>query len=195
MLYIDGEHLKSNEEIQAEFREFENPNLLKNEINFKVASIFSETVIVTDIYTSSCFLVISYRGFQIKLSRKIDASSCFQNHLQLLWTHTYDIYFLPGAARMAVRTDKSFVVIIDLRIFSKYFLKFKYSIYDRALYLLGADSDWSGIYDSERGEFILKFCFWQGMPLQELCLSEIVNYFGVSEIKSFSLPQAFFKKF
>ena len=51
MLYIDGEHLKSNEEIQAEFREFENPNLLKNEINFKVASIFSETVIVTDIYT------------------------------------------------------------------------------------------------------------------------------------------------
>ena len=102
---------------------------------------------------------------------------------------------------MAVRTDKNVVAIIDLRIFQitqmltfiekfgKYFLKFKYSIYDRALYLLGANSDWSGIYDSERGEFILKFCFWQRMSLQELCLSEIVNYFGVSEIKSFSLPQ------
>ena len=102
---------------------------------------------------------------------------------------------------MAVRTDKNFVAITDLRIFqitqmltfiekfSKYFLKFKYSIYDRALYLLGANSDWSGIYDSERGEFILKFCFWQGISLQGLCLSKIVNYFGVSEIKSFSLPQ------
>ena len=88
MLYIDCEHLKSNEESQAEFREFEKPSLLKNDINFKVASIFNETVIVTDIYNSSCFLFISYRGFQIKLSRKIDASSCFQNHLQLLWTHT-----------------------------------------------------------------------------------------------------------
>ena len=78
MLYIDGEHLKSNEEIQAEFREFENPNLLKNEINFKVASIFSETVIVTDIYTSSCFLVISYRGFRLNYQEKLMPAVVFR---------------------------------------------------------------------------------------------------------------------
>lgn len=202
MLYIDCDHLKPNEESQTEFREFEKPSLLENEKNFKVISVFNETVIVTDKFTSSCFLFISYKGFQIKFSRKIDASSCFQNHLQLLWTHPYDIYFLPGAARMAVRTDKNFVVIIDLRIFqitqmltfrerfSMYFLKFKYSKCDRALYLLGANSDWSGIYDPERGEFILKFGIWQGMSLQELCVNVIVNYFSVSEIKSFSLPQS-----
>ena len=102
---------------------------------------------------------------------------------------------------MAVRTDKNFIVIIDLRNFqitqklifrerfSMYFLKFKYSKYDRALYLLGANSDWSGLYDPERGEFILKFGIWLGMSLQELCVNVIVNYFSVSEIKSFRLPQ------
>ena len=83
MLYIDCDHLKPNEESQGEFREFEKPNL-ENEKKIKVVGVFNETVIVTDEFSSSCFLFISYRGFQIKLSRKIDAISCFRNHLQLV---------------------------------------------------------------------------------------------------------------
>ena len=199
MLYIDCDHLKPNEESQGEFREFEKPNL-ENEKKIKVVGVFNETVIVTDEFSSSCFLFISYRGFQIKLSRKIDAISCFQNHLQLVWTRPRDMYFLPGVARMAVRTDKNFI-IIDLRFFqitqmltfrekfSMYYLKFECSKYDKALYLFGANPQWCGIYHPEMGEFILKFGIWQGMTLQELCANAIVNYFNVSEIKSFSLPQ------
>ena len=200
MLYIDCDHLKSNEKSQLEFREFEKPNLQENKKNFKVFSVFNETVIVTDKFYTSCFLFISYKGYQIKLSRRIDASSCFQNHLQLSWIHPYDIYFLPGAARMAVRTDKNFIVIIDLRIFQitqmltfrerfcLYFLKFNYSKYERALYLLGRTWDCLGLIGPERREFILKFGIWQGISL-ELCVIVIVNYFSVSEIKSFRLPQ------
>ena len=199
MLYIDCDHLKPNEESQAEFREFEKPNLQENEKNFKVVGVFNETVIVTDKVTSSCFLFISYKGFQIKLSRKIDASSCFQNHLQLLWTHPYDIYFIPGAARMAVRTGKDFV-IIDLRnfqitqilTFNERFstLEFKYSKYDRALYLDGFDMDVEeDLDDLDASDCVLKFGIWQGMSLQEFCINVIVNYFSVSEIKSFRLPQ------
>ena len=199
MLYIDCDHLKTNEESQAEFREFEKPNLQENEKNFKVVGVFNEIVIVTDKVTSSCFLFISYKGFQIKLSRKIDASSCFQNHLQLLWTHPYDIYFIPGAARMAVRTGKDFV-IIDLRnfqitqilTFNERFstLEFKYSKYDRALYLDGFDMDVEeDLDDLDASDCVLKFGIWQGMSLQEFCINVIVNYFSVSEIKSFRLPQ------
>ena len=204
MLYIDCDHLKPNQESQAEFRKFEKPNLQENEKNFRVVSVFNETVIATGEYMS-CFLFISYRGFQIKLSRKIDASSCFQNYPPLLWKYPSDIYFLPGAARMAVRTDKNFIFIIDLRIFqitqmltfrkslSSYFLKFKHSQYDRALYLLGGYYGWVGQY-VEIGEFILKFNIWQGMSLRELCISVIVDYFSVREIKSFSLPQVLIKE-
>ena len=102
---------------------------------------------------------------------------------------------------MAVRTDKNFIVIIDLRIFQitqmltfrerfcMYFLKFNYSKYERALYLLGRTWDCLGLIGPERPEFILKFGIWQGISLQELCVNVIVNYFSVSEIKSFRLPQ------
>ena len=200
MLYIDCDHLKPNEESQAEFREFEKPNLQENEKNLKVVGIFNETVIVADKFTSSCSLFISYKGFQIKMSRKIDVSSCFQNHLQLSWTHPYDIYFIPGAARMAVRTDKDFVVIIDLRnfqitqilTFNERFsmLEFKYSKYDRALYLDGFDMDTEeDLDDLDASDCVLKFGIWQGMSLQEFCINVIVNYFSVSEIKSFRQPQ------
>ena len=198
MLYIDCDHLKPNKKIQAEFREFEKPNLLGNEKNLKVVSVFNETVIVTDKLTSSYFLFISYKGFQIKLSRKIDASSSF--HLRFLWSHRGALHFLPGVARMAVTTDKNFVIIIDLRNFQVsqiltfkerfLLLEFKYSKYDRALYLDGADMDIDeDIHDLNAGDCMLKFGIWQGMSLQELCVNVIVNYFSVSEIKSFRLPQ------
>ena len=101
---------------------------------------------------------------------------------------------------MAARTDKYFVVIIDLRnfqitqilTFKEGFriLEFKHSKYDRTLYLDGFDMDTDdNLDDLDAIECILKFGICQRMSLQELCINVIVNYFCVSEIKSFRLPQ------
>ena len=101
---------------------------------------------------------------------------------------------------MAARTDKYFVVIIDLcnfqitqiLTFKERFriLEFKHSKYDRTLYLDGFDMDTDdNLDDLDASECILKFGICQRMSLQELCINVIVNYFCVSEIKSFRLPQ------
>ena len=69
-------------------------------------------------------------------------------------------------------------------------LEFKYSKYDRALYLDGFDMDTEeDLDDLDASDCVLKFGIWQGMSLQEFCINVIVNYFSVSEMKSFRQPQ------